>query len=252
MAGRSRAAAWCIVRKVVKMPLAALSISARSRSCCVGIGMSVQPEHEIDASKIAEAIPRRLENLPPGFDVLRLAVRTDLPELLLAKTLHRRVGAERQRKAERIAKHRCSRLVRYRAVHLCSVLRGIQHSAREDKRIGASNTVQPIYITLSSSGSSPWRQTNWHCIGPMNIGVSVVGNSTSTWQLDYTVDDPTGAYPNPTLGASAPTVFSSLNGSSTPTYGAFTTPVAAIRLTMNARSSVGGQVVATILQAGIG
>ena len=30
------------------------------------------------------------------------------------------------------------------------------------------------------------------------------------------------------------------------------TPVAAIRLTMNARSSVGGQVTATILQAGIG
>jgi hypothetical protein len=33
----------------------------------------------------------------------------------------------------------------------------------------------------------------------MNIGVSVVGNSTSTWQINYTVDDPSGAYPNPTL-----------------------------------------------------
>jgi hypothetical protein len=86
----------------------------------------------------------------------------------------------------------------------------------------------------------------------MNIGVSVVGNSTSTWQIDYTVDDPSGSFPNPTLGASAPTVFSSMSGSSTATYGGFTTPVAAIRLTMNARSSVGGQVTATILQAGIG
>ena len=40
--------------------------------------------------------------------------------------------------------------------------------------------------------------------------------------------------------------------SSTATYAAFTTPVAAIRLTMNALSSAGGKVTATILQAGIG
>jgi hypothetical protein len=80
----------------------------------------------------------------------------------------------------------------------------------------------------------------------------VAGNSTSTWQIDYTVDDPTGSYPNPTLGASAPTVFSSMSGSSTATYGAFTTPVAAIRLTANTLSSAGGKVTATILQAGIG
>ena len=39
---------------------------------------------------------------------------------------------------------------------------------------------------------------------------------------------------------------------STATYAAFTTPVAAIRLTMNALSSTGGKVTATILQAGIG
>jgi hypothetical protein len=86
----------------------------------------------------------------------------------------------------------------------------------------------------------------------MNIGVSVVGNSTSTWQIDYTVDDPSGAYPNPTLGSSNPTVFSSMSGSSTAMYGGFTTPVAAIRLTMNALSGAGGKVTATILQAGIG
>lgn len=112
--------------------------------------------------------------------------------------------------------------------------------------------MQPVYITLTSSGSSPWKPTNWHCTGMMNIGVSVVGNSTSTWTLDYTVDDPTGAFPNPTLGASAVTVFSTTSGSSTATYASFSTPVAAIRLTMTARSSVGGQVTATILQAGIG
>jgi len=35
-------------------------------------------------------------------------------------------------------------------------------------------------------------------------------------------------------------------------FASFTTPVAAIRLTMNALSSAGGKVTATILQAGIG
>ena len=94
--------------------------------------------------------------------------------------------------------------------------------------------MQPIYLTLSSSGSSPWKLTNWHCDGPMNIGVSVACNSTSTFEIDYTVDDISGTYPNPTLGASN------------------TTPVAAIRLTMTKLSSAGGLVTATILQAGIG
>jgi hypothetical protein len=112
--------------------------------------------------------------------------------------------------------------------------------------------LQPIYITQSSSESSPWKVMNWHCIGPMNIGVSVVGNSTSTWQIDYTVDDPSGAFPNPTLGSSGVTVYSTTSGSSTATYATFSTPVAAIRLTMNALSSVGGKVTATILQSGIG
>jgi hypothetical protein len=110
--------------------------------------------------------------------------------------------------------------------------------------------------SLTTVGGGPSTVTcgtaNWHCDGSMNIGIRVGGNGTSTWQIDYTVDDPTGSFPNPTLGSSGVTVFSSMSGSSTATYGAFTTPVAAIRLTLNALSSVGGKVMATILQAGIG
>jgi hypothetical protein len=112
--------------------------------------------------------------------------------------------------------------------------------------------VQPVYITQSSSGSSAWKPTNWHCTGAMNIAVSVVGNSTSTWQIDYTLDDPFGGFPNPSLGSSGVTVYSTTNGSSTATTATFSTPVAAIRLTINALSSAGGKVTATILQAGIG
>jgi hypothetical protein len=60
------------------------------------------------------------------------------------------------------------------------------------------------------------------------------------------------AWPNPSFDTSGVTVFSSISGSSTATYATFSTPVAAIRLTMNALSSAGGKVTATILQAGIG
>jgi hypothetical protein len=41
------------------------------------------------------------------------------------------------------------------------------------------------------------------------------------------------------------------DGQATPIYGSFTTAVAAIRPTMNALSSAGGRVTATILQARI-
>jgi hypothetical protein len=54
------------------------------------------------------------------------------------------------------------------------------------------------------------------------------------------------------LGASGITIYSANNESSSPTNAVFTTPVAAIRLTMNALPSAGGKVTATILQAGIG
>jgi hypothetical protein len=108
----------------------------------------------------------------------------------------------------------------------------------------------PIYLTQSSSGSSRWFVTNWHCT-PVNIGVSVACNSSSTWQVDYTLDDVSGSFPNPTLGASAPTVFSSFSGSSS-ANASFSTPIAAVRLTLNVLSSAGGKCTASILQAGIG
>ena len=74
----------------------------------------------------------------------------------------------------------------------------------------------------------------------------------SSCAIAVTYDDPTSTYSNPTFGSSGVTVYSTTSGSSTATYATFTTPVAAIRLTINALSSAGGKVTATILQAGIG
>jgi hypothetical protein len=62
----------------------------------------------------------------------------------------------------------------------------------------------------------------------------------------------TGPGPNPTLGTSGVTVFSTISGSSTATYAAFTTPVAAIRLAIAACRARAVRLTATVLQAGIG
>src|SRR5262245_44048910 len=111
--------------------------------------------------------------------------------------------------------------------------------------------MQPTYLVATSSGPTPFRLINWHAV-PTNVGISVAKNSTTAWSLEYCVDDPSGSFPNPMLGSSAPTIFSTTAGSSTAVYAAFTTPVAAVRLNITSLSSAGARVVATVLQAGIG
>jgi hypothetical protein len=118
--------------------------------------------------------------------------------------------------------------------------------------------MQPITVTLNSSGSSPWKLTNWHVTAPMNIGFSAVtaGASLTTFQIDYTVEDPTftflnstGIYPN----SSGVTIFSTYPATSsgyTNFYTSITTPIAAWRLTVTASS--GAVVSLTALQVGIG
>jgi hypothetical protein len=59
--------------------------------------------------------------------------------------------------------------------------------------------------------------SNWPSARLQNRSVIAVGkmrNSSSTCTLDYTVDDSTGSFPIPKLGASGVTVFSTTNGSS--------------------------------------
>jgi len=111
--------------------------------------------------------------------------------------------------------------------------------------------MQPVYATLSSSGSSPWRLTNWHVTAPMIIGFAVtVASLSSTWQIDVQLADPGNTYPS-----TVNTVFqasqvggpaaSSVNG-----IGSISTcPIAAWRLTNN---STGGAVHVAALQVGIG
>jgi hypothetical protein len=117
--------------------------------------------------------------------------------------------------------------------------------------------MQPIYITLTSSGSSPWKVPNWHAT-PQEISFQVI-SAGSSYIISATLEDPTGTYPSP--NSSAPTAFTMFTGSSNAifTLGSSVTfpigkPIAGYQVTLNALSTLGGATKITVvaLQSGIG
>jgi hypothetical protein len=113
--------------------------------------------------------------------------------------------------------------------------------------------MQPIFITQSSAGSSPWKLANWQCT-PQQFGFAVLSTGGSNWQVDVALEDPTLVYPNP--NSSTPTAFPLVTASSTTAAnqvtGLTSLAIAAYRLTVNALSSVGAKVTLVSMQAGIG
>lgn len=112
--------------------------------------------------------------------------------------------------------------------------------------------MQPIYVTVTSTGSSPWKLTNWHA-GTFNISFAArVASLSSQFQLDITFDDPTSVYPSsagPTIFLSSQAAGGGIALSSVNAIGVITQPIAAWRVTNN---STGGTVTVTALQSGIG
>jgi hypothetical protein len=113
--------------------------------------------------------------------------------------------------------------------------------------------MQPITVTLSSSGSSPWKLTNWHVTAPMMIGFAITATGlavTSGWQLDVTLQDPSSTYTSSTFTVFQASQVGGPAASSVSGVGSISTcPIAGWRLTQN--SSV-GSVQGTALQVGIG
>lgn len=109
--------------------------------------------------------------------------------------------------------------------------------------------MQPIYVTQTSSGSSPWKLANWHQ-EHSNHGFAVRTNGlSSNWTIEVTMDDPTGVYPS----SAGPTIFLSSqvggpSASSTNAIGAIQQPIAAWRLTL---TSTGGSATVSWIQAGV-
>ena len=113
--------------------------------------------------------------------------------------------------------------------------------------------MQPRYVTVSSSGSSPWQITNWDGAPPFQISFAGRANGlSSNWQLDVTLDDPSNVYPS---SAGTPLIFgasqvsSGLGVTSSNVIGSILVPITAWRVT---NSSTGGTITVTALQAGIG
>lgn len=126
----------------------------------------------------------------------------------------------------------------------------------------SSNANIPILIGTSSAGGTQWKLTNWQ-IAPLVVGAALTFSSTAaaaTGSIEFTMDDPTQVYPNPS-SAAVPAVFTSTSHVSTPCStnswgivnndGQAQTPIAAWRLTVTS-TSTSTQVAATVLQAGIG
>jgi hypothetical protein len=88
----------------------------------------------------------------------------------------------------------------------------------------------------------------------MMFGFQVNSTGGSNFQIDGTVEDVTGTYPNP--NSSTPTTFTLATASSTAATplvtGITSIAIAAWRLTLNAPSSAGAKVTLVGLQAGIG
>jgi hypothetical protein len=111
--------------------------------------------------------------------------------------------------------------------------------------------MQPITVTLTSSGSSPWKLTNWHGYPPMMVGFQITAASLSSQvQIDVTLQDPSSTYSSSTLTVLQASQVGGPAASSINTVGSISTcPIAAWRATL---TSTGGSVQVTALQVGIG
>jgi hypothetical protein len=117
--------------------------------------------------------------------------------------------------------------------------------------------MQPSYVTLSSTGSSPWKPVNSQ-IAPQEISFSVIGTTGgSSYAISVTLEDPTATYPSPV--SSAPTAFTLFTGSSVALFSIVSSatvpllgPIYAYQVTLNSQSSVGAKITAVVLQDGIG
>ncbi|WP_426418471.1 hypothetical protein [Bradyrhizobium genosp. A] len=115
--------------------------------------------------------------------------------------------------------------------------------------------MQPRYITLTSTGSSPWQLADWE-ITPQQISFAVISSGGSSYFISATLEDPTGTYPSPV--SSSPTAFTLFTGSSNAMFALGSSAVAPIgsiagyRFTLNTQSSAGAPVTLVALQSGIG
>jgi hypothetical protein len=111
--------------------------------------------------------------------------------------------------------------------------------------------MQMHYLTLSATGSSPWKLANWQAT-PQQIAFQIISTGGSSWFISGTLEDPTAVYPNP--NSSTPTAFTIATGSSNIylSLGTSAVPIAAYQFTLNSISSAAARVTLVTLESGVG
>lgn len=103
-----------------------------------------------------------------------------------------------------------------------------------------------VQVGTNGVGTTPWQIMNWD-VTPINIGLAVIVTGTVNYTVQYTMEDPSGTYPN---GTALPTAFTitALAAKAATLDSSLTTPVAAIQLQINSGT---GSAALVIDQAGI-
>ncbi|RXH15229.1 hypothetical protein [Bradyrhizobium guangzhouense] len=116
--------------------------------------------------------------------------------------------------------------------------------------------MQPRYLTLTSTGSTPWQLAPWQAT-PQQISFAVISSGGSSYFISATLEDPSRVYPSPV--SSTPTAFTLFTGSSNALFGLgssattpILSPIAGFQFTLNTQSSAGAPVTLIMLSAGIG
>ena len=108
--------------------------------------------------------------------------------------------------------------------------------------------MRPLYVRQTGTGSSDWLLINRN-ITPVAIGIGVHVSGNVNYTVQYTYDDPSGTYLNPTVGTAC-TVYTlpTLVNATTTLDGNIIIPVGAVRLTKNSGT---GFATMTFTQAGV-
>lgn len=106
---------------------------------------------------------------------------------------------------------------------------------------------QPRYVSQTGAGSSGWQIANTN-ISPAIFGIAVIVSGTVTYTFEYTYEDPSGTYPNPSGAALTAFPLTALTSKSANLDSSITFPIAAWRITVTSGT---GTVQAVVIQAGI-
>lgn len=107
-------------------------------------------------------------------------------------------------------------------------------------------TADALTVGTNGVGASPWQIINWD-VAPINLGFGVLVTGTVDFTVQYTMEDPSGTFPN---GTAIPTAFNitDLAAKSASTAAAWSTPIAAWRVQVNSGAGVAK---ACVVQAGL-